>query len=168
MRVDDLVVRYDYGYWANRKLFDVVAQLPADQFTQSVTGGWGSIRTTMVHALSAEWGWTSRCGGRPERPARLDPADYPTAESLIHEWERVEGYVRAFLSTLTDDDLSRHVDYSFEAGQDRSLPLGQLMQHAAAHGVHHRGQVALMLRLLGYTPGNIDLLFYYAEKRRQQ
>ena len=31
--------------------------------------------------------------------------------------------------------------------------------------VRHRGQVALMLRLLDYTPGNFDILFYYAEKR---
>ncbi len=38
------------------------------------------------------------------------------------------------------------------------------MQHAANHGVHHRGQVALLLRLLGYAPGNLDILVYYAEK----
>ena len=37
------------------------------------------------------------------------------------------------------------------------------MQHAANHGVHHRGQVALLLRLLGYTPGNVDIIFYYAD-----
>lgn len=39
------------------------------------------------------------------------------------------------------------------------------MQHAANHGVHHRGQVALLLRLLGYTAGYFDMLIYYAEKR---
>jgi uncharacterized damage-inducible protein DinB len=35
------------------------------------------------------------------------------------------------------------------------------MQHAANHGVHHRGQGAL----LGYVPGDLDLLYYYADKR---
>lgn len=39
------------------------------------------------------------------------------------------------------------------------------MHHGANHGVHHRGQVALLLRMLGSAPGNVDLLFYYAEKR---
>jgi uncharacterized damage-inducible protein DinB len=34
-----------------------------------------------------------------------------------------------------------------------------------AHGVHHRGQAALLLRLLGHAPGNFDMLIYYAEKR---
>ena len=37
------------------------------------------------------------------------------------------------------------------------------MHHAAIHGAHHRGQVALLLRILGYTPGNFDILFYYGE-----
>jgi uncharacterized damage-inducible protein DinB len=34
------------------------------------------------------------------------------------------------------------------------------MQHGANHGVHHRGQVALLLRALGFVPGNFDLLIY--------
>jgi uncharacterized damage-inducible protein DinB len=46
------------------------------------------------------------------------------------------------------------------------MPVGELLQHAANHGVHHRGQVSLLLRLLGYNPDNFDILFYYAEKHR--
>ena len=45
------------------------------------------------------------------------------------------------------------------------MPIGELMQHAAIHGAHHRGQVALLLRLLGHAPGNFDVPIYCAEKR---
>ena len=85
MTVKDLEDLYDYGYWANRKLFDVISRLTPEQFTQPVAGSYGSIRNTMVHALSAEWGWLDRCGG-PQRGARLNPDDYPTAESLLQSW----------------------------------------------------------------------------------
>jgi uncharacterized damage-inducible protein DinB len=37
------------------------------------------------------------------------------------------------------------------------------MQHAANHNAHHRGQVSMMLRILGHTPVEVDMLFYYAE-----
>jgi len=42
--------------------------------------------------------------------------------------------------------------------------LGELLHHATVHGVHHRGQVSLLLRSLGLTPGNVDILLYYGER----
>ena len=164
MTIADLRDTFDYCYWANKKLFDVVTGLTPEQFTQPVAGSFGSVRNTMVHVLSAEWGWLDRCGG-PQRGAALKAEDYPTLESLLSAWIRVQGYVREFFSTLTDEDLTRIVEYPNPRGEKRAMALGELLQHAAIHGVHHRGQVAMLLRLLGYAPGNFDILFYYAEKR---
>jgi uncharacterized damage-inducible protein DinB len=164
MTVADLNNLYDYGYWANEKLFDAISQLTPEQFTEPIAGGHESIRNTLVHVLSAEWGWLNRCGG-PERGPRLNPADYPNTETLKGTWSKVEAYVREFLSVLKDEDLARDVEFMNDRGEKRSMPLGNLLQHAASHGVHHRGQIALMLRSLGYAPGNIDMLIYYAGKR---
>ena len=163
MTTKDLEELYDYGYWANKKIIQVISQLTPEEFTQPVAGHVGSVRNTMVHVLSAEWGWLSRCGG-PERMARLNPDDYPTVDSLVQTWDKVESYVREFLSKLKDADLVRNAEYVTEGGK-RSMPLGVLMRLAACHGLHHRGQVALLLRLLGHAPGNLDFLFYYADKR---
>ena len=86
-------------------------------------------------------------------------------DSLVETWNKVEGYVREFLAKLKDEDLARRVEFKNPRGETRSMALGELMQHAAIHGIHHRGQVPLLLRMLGYTPGNFDMLFYYADKR---
>ena len=118
----------------------------------------------MVHVLSAEAGWLDRCGGA-KRDSRLNPADYPTVESVIQAWNKVEANVRAFLGTLKDEDLVRNAEYSTDRTEKISMPLGELMQHAANHGIHHRGQVALLLRLLGHEPAYFDMLIYYADKR---
>ena len=163
MTVKDLETMFDYGYWANRKLIEVISQLTPEQFTQSVAGSYGSVRNTMVHVLSAEWGWLDRCGG-PQRGAALSAADFPTVTSLLDRWQQVEAYVREFLKALRDEDLSRVVEFSIGAGPKQAMPLGELMHHAAIHGVHHRGQVALLLRSLGYVPGNFDILIYYGRR----
>jgi uncharacterized damage-inducible protein DinB len=77
----------------------VLLELTIEQFTQQVAGSYGSIRNTMVHMLSAEWGWLERCGGAARGPA-LNARDYPTATSLFERWGQVETAVRDFLSTL--------------------------------------------------------------------
>lgn len=164
MTVKNIERMYDYGYWANKKLFAVIAQLTPEQFTQTVAGSYGSIRNTLVHTLSAEWGWLDRSGGHARGPA-LKTDDFPTAASLIDAWTRVEEWMRAFLTGLSDEDLGRLVEYKNPRGEARAMVLGEILQHGANHGVHHRGQVALLLRMLGHVPGNIDLLFYDAERR---
>jgi uncharacterized damage-inducible protein DinB len=83
-----------------------------------VVGGHGSIRNTLVHVLSAEWGWLSRCGG-PERGPALKPGDYPTFRALMKTWSTVEGYVRGFLANLKDEDLARTVDFTNPQGEKR-------------------------------------------------
>jgi len=154
MTVRDLETLFDYSYWANRKIFSVISQLTPEQFVQPVAGSYGSIRNTMVHMLS-------RCGGASRGDA-LKGDDFPTVDSLLSTWGKIENHVREFLAGLKDDDLARKVEFTLPPGQKQSMPLGELMHHAAIHGVHHRGQVTLLLRLLGLTPGNVDILFYYA------
>jgi uncharacterized damage-inducible protein DinB len=163
MRVRDLERLFDYSYWANRHLLGVVSALTPEQYTQPVAGSYGSIRNTLVHVLSAEWGWLERCGG-PRRGERLKPEDYPTFDTLVRTWSRIEQHVRALLAGLTDADLAREIEFSIAGSPKQRLPLGDLMQHAAVHAVHHRGQVALLLRTLGYVPGNFDWLEYVMEQ----
>ena len=164
MTVADLLRQYDYGYWANRRLFVVIAELTVEEFTRPVAGSLGSIRNTLVHMMSTEWGWLERCGG-PARGAALVAERYPTLEAVIEGWAGIEALVRALLASCRDADLTREIEYPNSAGEVRMMIRGQLLQHAANHGVHHRGQVALLLRALGHTPGNVDLLFYDAEQR---
>jgi uncharacterized damage-inducible protein DinB len=162
MTVKDLDALYEYNRWANSKIMRLIAQLSPEQFTQTVAGAYGSVRNTMVHIFSAEWGWADRCGG-PARGERLNAADYPTIESVVTLWNTVEGHVRGFLGGLKDEDLARRVEFSFGQGPKYSMRVEELMEHAVIHAIHHRGQVALLLRSLGLVPGNFDMMFFFAE-----
>jgi uncharacterized damage-inducible protein DinB len=165
MTAKDLETLFDYSYWANGKLFEVLSRLTPEQFTRPVAGSYGSIRNSLVHMMSTEWGWLDRSGGTPRGP-RLSPTDFPTFASVTEQWQRIEGYVREFLASIRDDDLDRALEFVIVDGPKQTLSVGQMMHHAAVHSVHHRGQVALLLRSLGYVPGNFDICFYYNQERR--
>ena len=165
MTVKDLERLYDYGYWANRKLVPVIASSRPNSSPGTSPGSYGSVRNTLVHIMSAEWGWLDRCGGYKRGPA-LKPEDYPTQASLLETWTMVETHVRNFLASLADADLQRSVEFKMPGSdQTHVMQLGDLMQHAATHAVHHRGQVALLLRALGHVPGNFDVLIYDLSRR---
>src|SRR2546428_11996347 len=120
MTVKDLQRLYDYGYWANHKLLAVVSHLTPEQFTQTVAGSYGSVRNTMVHMLSAEWGWLDRCGGPERRPA-LKADDYPNVESPAGTWGKVEGWVRALLATLKDEGVHPTGGFKHPRGETRAI-----------------------------------------------
>jgi uncharacterized damage-inducible protein DinB len=166
MTVKDLETLFDYSHWANRKLFDVLSQLTDEQFTQPVAGSYGSVRNTLVHLLSAEWGWVDRCGGTPRGPA-LNANDYPTVEAVRQRSEQIQTHVREFLAGLRDEDLERPIAWAMGNGPQHVTRLGELMQHAVIHSVHHRGQVSLLLRMIGVAPGNFDALFYWERPEAQ-
>ena len=79
-------------------------------------------------------------------------------------WKRVEAEMRAFLAQLSDERLGEDITFAF-GGPPQTLSRGDILQHAIVHSVHHRGQISLLLRELGHTPGNFDFLFYAPEKR---
>jgi uncharacterized damage-inducible protein DinB len=163
---NDLTALFDYSYWANAKLFEVIADLPDDEFTRNVAGGYGSIRNTLVHMMSAEAGWLERCGGPPRGP-KLNADDFPTPQSVATRWRTIEGQMRQFLTVLTDADAARSLEFTIVPGTGpRVMRIDEMLHHAAVHNIHHRGQVALLLRVVGRVPGNFDALFYYLEKAK--
>ena len=159
MTVADLRALFDYGAWANRRLFAALAPLTDEQFTRRVAGSYGSVRNTLVHAISAEWGWIERCGGARRGP-KLDPANYPTLASITVLWDAVEAHGRDLFASLRDADLARPVEFKLGDGPARTLRVERLLHHAANHAVHHRGQVSLLARELGIAPGDVDLLLF--------
>src|SRR5262245_13263602 len=164
MTVNEVERLFDYGYWANGQLLQAVAQLTPDQFTQNVAGSYGSVRNTLVHMLSAEGGCLERCGG-PKRGAPLKPENFPTLESITTAWTTVERNLRAFLAGLADADLTRQIEFSVPVlSFTRTMTVGDVLQHAAVHSIHHRGQAALLVRSLGCAPGNFDMIFFEAGK----
>jgi uncharacterized damage-inducible protein DinB len=159
MSIHEMQRLYEYNYWANQKLFAALSPLATEQFTQHVAGSYGSVRNTLVHVLSAEWGWLDRCGG-PARGAKLEPRDFPTLASVTEPWARVEMQMREYLGRLSDEDLASEVEFTLGTGPAQRMARGDLLQHAAVHAAHHRGQIALLVRSLGFEPGNFDFVIF--------
>lgn len=162
MKAEYIQNLFRYNYWANDHLFDVLKSIKQEEFIQEISGGHSSIRNTIVHMLSAEWGWISRSGG-VERKEKLLPELFESPNQLISKWKLLEPLFINYVDSLNDEHLLENAVYLNGKGEECSMPKGELLQHIVIHNTHHRGQIALDLRMLGYTPGNFDILFYFAQ-----
>lgn len=153
----------DYHYWARDRVLDAVATLEDAAFVAPRGSSFSSIRDTLAHTFFAERAWYSRWQGNS--PTQFPPFDqFPDAASLRGAWRELEQQVRAFVESLTDEDLQRVLRYRLLSGAEASSSMSQMIQHVVNHASYHRGQVTTMLRQAGASPAkSMDLITFYRE-----
>jgi uncharacterized damage-inducible protein DinB len=70
----------------------------------------------------------------------------------------VEGEMRRYLATLTDEALRQTVTYTGTRGNAWTYPLWRMHMHLLNHQTFHRGQITTLLRQLGLPPARVDYL----------
>jgi uncharacterized damage-inducible protein DinB len=154
--------RHLYGYHLseNRKLWEHVAQLSHEQFTQAAGYSHGSVRDQIVHLIDADETWLSELRGvEPSEP--LPPASGDDRERIRAHWDRVEQVVRDYLAALRDELLfTRPI---LEPEEDKDLIVWHVLLHVVNHGTDHRAQLLRQLNDLGVRTTSQDYIFYVYE-----
>jgi len=154
---------YGYTRWADQRVLAAAGKLEREKFIRPMGNSFSSVRDTLAHILSGEWIWLERWQGR--YPAELlNPADFPTVQSLDARWKTVTEDYDRFIQALTPQRLAEDLAYLNRAGQRYSYPLWQQMVHVVNHSTYHRGQITTLLRQLGAEPVDTDFLVYYDER----
>lgn len=128
-----------------------------DDVVRPMKAGWSSMRETMLHGMEAEVFWVGYAMQQGEQP-NWDYAAYPDVASLKALAASVRADTERFVAALTDADLARDAAITYSSGSTFSFPLSKGFLHMILHDTHHRGQVMLLARQLGYEPPEIDLM----------
>lgn len=154
---------YAYATWANNRVMDAAVDLAPEHLNAERTGGFGSIRDTLVHTMSAQRNWLARC--REDAPvAPYDATLFRDLDAIRAEWAQLDRATKAFITGLSDDDLARVIPYQSSSGQRYAHPLWQMLMHQTNHAMQHRSEVAMALTDLGHSPGWIDFVVFLRER----
>ena len=154
---------FAYNDWANRRTFQSVQPVSADELARDLGSSFPSIHDTLVHILGAEWIWLQRWNG--VSPKSLPGSDEITdLKAVRHRLTEVEEQRYRFLQGLSDDDLGKRIRYLNTKGEEWEYPLWEMLSHVVNHSTYHRGQIATMLRQLGHVPISTDMLYFTDEK----
>lgn len=159
---------YAYNSWATNQLIESLEQLSEEEITAAGCSGNGSIRETMAHLLTTQWGWFSwfdKSKSTQESIAlKITAGEIEEAGTLSQKWAEIEQQTNACLKQLSEVDVNENWSASFPDGFSMTLPLWQLLLHVANHGTHTRAQVIAAIRKFGYDPGSYEF-FKYALSR---
>ena len=162
MNKQNILVLYQYNTWSKAKILDAASNVTQEQFLAPTPFPHGSLRGTLVHALSGEWIWRRRWEGTPQNPS-LKPEEFPTFESLRARWADEEPRFMKFVANLTDELLYARFKYVSTEGYPHERVLWEAMAHLINHGTQHKTEAAAILTGMGHSPGDIDLIVYLNE-----
>jgi uncharacterized damage-inducible protein DinB len=167
MNIHDIQFIYEYNYWANGKILEAASKLTQEQllapseFPFGSSRG-GSLRTTILHIVDAEYGWRGFFEAKKFNED-LDPDEFQTLELLEKRFKEEEKSMRACLDRFTDEDVTGHVTYTNDEGILRDRTLWHCLLHVVNHGTQHRSEAAALLTSYDASPGDLDFTLYLIE-----
>jgi len=137
-----------FSHWGTvrRGLLRALEEVSDEQLGFVPREGLWSLGTVARHIAEAEEGWfrhivTGEWANWPE----FEDKDYPTVDSIKQVLTSVHQRTERYLATIDVADLERIIHTPW----DEDIPLRWIVWHVLEHEIHHRGEIYLMLGLMG-------------------
>ena len=137
-----------FSHWrtVRQGLYEALDLLTDEQLAFVPAEGLWSLGTVACHIANAEDGWFRYIvTGELDDWPPMEPERYPTVASLKALLEEIHEYTQSFLHRLDVADLERKITTFWGA----ELTLRFIIWHVLEHEIHHRGEIYLMMGMLG-------------------
>jgi uncharacterized damage-inducible protein DinB len=148
MDVSDIRFLFAYDRWATQKILAMAAMVPYDEWEESNRIDRRGLGGIMTHQLGAHERWRAGWQGL-DSAERREAGPLPSVAELSDAWIAEWAALDAYLAALADDVIR---------GPYEDLILWQTMAHVINHGTQHRSEAAVLLTIMGRSPGDLDLI----------
>jgi len=155
---------FGYNMWAFEKVWACISQLSDEQFCLDTGFSHGSIRSQMVHVISATLRWLDRLRELPARP-HLEPASFQGKDDLKKKWELFLLEVRDYIDSLDEASLLEAVRWEIPSRQlSARNTRREILLHLANQATDHRAESLASIDLYFHKEtAEQDLIFYLIE-----
>ena len=159
-----------YNGSVNQSIIELLKPLTREQITMKTKAYYPSILETMIHNLFADLNWLKRYGGvfreskaLSHRIASTDQKalrqEFESDHTRFFQYRReADEVIVRFIDELEGSKLSSVIKYKNYKGEDQEQDLWKTLLHWFNHQTHHRGQVSVLLDLVGVDHDYSSLL----------
>ena len=159
-----------YNGSVNQSIIELLKPLDKEKIMMKTKAYYPSIFETLIHNLFADLNWLKRYGGvfkeskaLNHRIASLDQkvlrqefeSDYTKLFQYRKETDEV---MIQFVNELDETKLNSVIKYKNYKGEDQEQELWKPLLHWFNHHTHHRGQISVLLDMVGVDHDYSSLL----------
>lgn len=153
---------FQFDQWANAMVAEAITALPAGPARDETS-------RLFAHVVRASEVWLGRVQDTedahlPVWPAAEENSDI--AAKAVRAGDMAAAW-RAHLHRASDADLQRPVRYRNSSGHAFRTPFAEIATQVVLHGVHHRAQIARLLREAGTVPPGVDFITFARSGERR-
>jgi uncharacterized damage-inducible protein DinB len=144
---------YEHVNWADAKILESLHSAGETAPAQAVK--------LFTHILGAEKVWLTRLNGEDTSSLPIWPE--PSLELCEQLAESNKQALLVLLDKLDERLLGESIIYRDSKGTEHRTELNDVLAHVALHGMYHRGQINLLLRLDDIQPPAVDYILFARE-----
>lgn len=145
---------YDYERHANDKMLTMISSVPEASRTDP---RFQRTLTIAAHLAACRENWLTWMAGE-ERPIVPWFETDTRLETLRPRYAALEEHWVTYLAALTNDDLEATFSFTEADGNTYRVVRGGQLTQLEGHACYHRGQVALLVDMLGGTTVDTDYI----------
>lgn len=147
--------QYELVQSSRNVVLDFCMSFREGDYTKGLTFDGKSICNLHVHTANTYQGWIMTIA-RKLQVERYKESDYQSIHSVKKLFQQIDDMVLSFIQDSSHSWLE-----TLEAeirGKKYSLTRAQIFTHVITHEFHHKGQVLMLARQMGYTPPDTDII----------
>lgn len=150
-------ISYQYSLVQSSRsvVFDFCEKFQHGDYVKGVTFDGKSICNLHVHIANTYQGWIMTIA-RNLQVARYKDADYQSLLSVKNLFQEIDNMVLNFIQDSSDIWL-KGIETDIR-DKKYSLTHAQIFTHVITHEFHHKGQILMLARQMGYAPPDTDII----------
>ncbi|HEX4327170.1 MAG TPA: DinB family protein [Burkholderiales bacterium] len=148
-----------YNAWANQRMFEALAKLPAG-VPQKDNGGFGSMIFAMNHNYVIDRIFRGHLEGNSHGFTARNTEVMPALDALMAAQAELDAWYVAYADTLTEALHDEVVKFEFIGGGAGAMSRGDMLLHVTNHMTYHRGFVGEMINRERTKPPRMDLTVF--------
>ncbi len=154
----------EYNQWANRRLLNVIEELPEDRLWEDHQAFFGSLMGTLNHLLVADSIWQARLMGQETPAYSLDHILHRTLPGLRQARQDLDAQLVTLVASLPEGRFAQSFTYTNMKGESFTQKFSLVMAHIFNHQTHHRAQAHTLVSQFGLEAPPLDFIYYLRER----